>query len=597
MAWRSGTINDLIDALKKIQAITNPNTLSEILLYFLNQKISFKDLQVLQQDQAVWDFFSLNCASLDQKLLGKVLAKLLCSKFLQGNTNNDTSSSDPLFVSRFLQLQEAIMYLSDSTIKNIKICKNLKQHIALLAFSLNEKLVSNPHVLTMLLRLIFFNIESDLHHFTAKDTALIAYEIHSICDKFIDSGVPTKQYVCSLFLKQAESWQVESTMCDIFKLIVTFVPTNAAQIFDHLNRNNLPNPQLESIKSLLTTLFQTYPIKYMCLLQGLLHNIRNMFYQDYLRNKPPRNTDVNFEAQIKTSKIAKRRLAFIANQSWYDVYKMLQDKINNKTSTKQKTAEELIQLIEQKISQGASLTAKELQTYQDHLKMLQLTQKYTSEHVLSRSSDTEFVFLQQHIRSNFYPYYIPYFQPEYVQQIMHRYIETIDIIDEFMRTYANDGAECHKYLKEYKVPTEFKNHYTLYQLLPAFDTVDFDLYDIQGDDMWTQAHFSQQGLNEIFEFSTNNKQSSDEATGVNMEDMFNLSRVWCKHAYRDYKHVCSQVQKCQKHMTPEQNKEMLSIVRQCINKRELYQHSCVFEIDQGHTDQIRQLEQNESTCV
>lgn len=584
VAWQGHGLKTFMDDLQKISPITNAHNLNEILLFFLREKMSFPDIIAIQ-DTDMWNVFSKNLLSVDDKLLGKSLARILLEKFSDKSLakREDFYALKVPYINRFSELYTLI-------VNELHLSDPIQRYTAIFVFCLNEGLLQNSWVITMFMRMMFLFLETELHHFNADQAALVMQKIHSCLQTYVDPNVSNKMYICNFFLRQSESWQVESTMCDIFKLIVTFIPTSPEQIatLGYAGENQIT----KNIHSLLKTMTEVYPLKYMCLLQGLLRNIYTLFYQDVLINKPVSNqqVQVDFEKQINVSRLVKRRLNFVANQSWYDIYRSIQDSsaVDNRKGVAV-NEDQLIKQVEQRILQGQLLSQKELKVYQDHITMLKLIQKYSHEKLQSHSTDQEFIFLQQHIRSHFYPYYIPYFQPEYVQQVMNRYRVAIEIIDEFMSevAFSEHQTLCHKYMKELKIPvTPFKHHCTLYQLLPVFDTVDFDLYDIEGDDMWTQAHFTQQGLNQIFSFVSAEVKHA-EPTSVNQEDMFNLSRTWCKHAYRDYKKICQQVKTCSSKLSSEQNQQLLRVTRVCINKRELYQHTCTYHVDQGHTDQIK----------
>jgi hypothetical protein len=606
LAWQDygEGVENLYKCLQLILPVVSAQYLSEILLWFLDKHVTLKDLQVIQHSQTVWRFFVDNILTLDDKGFGRLLSSIILSKFPKG-----TKIKRVIFVDDDLFLRSFMAFRNQVDAVNTSV--NLKSLVLIFVFCLNEKLLYHSWGITMFCRLFFSTVEAELHQDNASYAAKIMSEFGGLMNKYLSEHVHQKQFVCNLFTKQAEAWYVESVICDLFKLIVTFVPLQPAHIFSY---NQQLYKQLElQVSQILQSFAKLHHMKYLCLLHGLLMNIKTMFEQDYFKpNKrsgaifiPAKSSaqpNEFFQHQKTKYQTIRRRLAFIAESNWIDVYKQIQQQVTTGKQKMQKmTTDQLIAAINQQIQAG-TIEPNMLGIMQDHIRLLQLTQKYNQE-ILSESSLPEFLFLQQHIRTHFYQYYIPYYQPEYVQQLMQRYNIVIGIIDKFMseKLAPGVGEQCKQFVAEIQVPIELSNYYTLFKLLPAFDSVDFDLYDIKGDDMWCQPHFSQQGLNEIFSFvdATRIQDSVVGETVLNQThyDLFHLSRTWCKHSYRDYKQMCDQVQSCTSAMSEQQKKEYLYVVRQCINKRDLYGRFCVYQPDQGHAEQLKQLEKTESGCV
>ena len=599
-AWKGKNVTNFYECMQKIQSVINLQTKSEIMLDFVYKTMSLRDILNVQSYKELWDFFTTQILTVDAKLFARCLVRKLTGKLsLQ---NKDWNNIDDLvYLTRLAELNHKLQ--TQLEFINPLMDKHVSSNVICLVFCINEGFLIQPWVLTMFLRFMFLNLELQLHYSDSLYASQVMLKIARLVQTYVNDEVKIKKYVVQLFKKQAESWRVESIMCDLFRLIVSFVPWNPAhpEVLGEKLRLELTT----KVDSILTEFLKLYPVKYLCFLHAMLLNIRTMFLQDYF--KPGAKLASFIQKQKKTSNNIRRRLEFITDDSWYDVYRMIQDKIGN-VGQQPQTQEQLIESIEKKLqSPGEKLSQKDAKVYQDHLRLLQLSVKYKKD-LMTASNDDEFLFLQTHIRTHFFQYYIPYLNPEYTQQLIHRYDLVIKLFDEFMKTKARQDINemCENFTQTIKVKIPIfendTNEYMLYKLLPAFDSVDFDLYDIQGDDMWTQPHFSQQGLNELFRYVSNIPSSTlnhKDETVLNQShyDLFHLSRTWCKYSYRDYKQICDQVRTCGSNLSPEQNQENLHIIQQCINKRDLYQHSCVYELDQGHSEKLRQLEKTEADCI
>jgi hypothetical protein len=487
-----------------------------------------------------------------------------------------------------------IFDVSDKLRKHIRKYKEQLDYIGFIEtfiigifLCIKSELIAHPYVILEFLRCLFDKIEYTNHNQTAFSLAR-KLKTASILTKLISTHILVKPFHQSIghnfgmyLQKQSEKFFNESILCDIFKDVISY--KNSIGVFPLVsaaNQSDHINMIYEKVKRLPETLQCRLYYLIQFIQKAIIKNRASKTYENQHIKKLFNTSEKNWMKILK------------------QIYNLKQTTNNTQTSQQQEvTHHEVPQTSQDFYEYLVSITPNKLHDLKNKIDKLTLKDPLSSdllrfkqdykimEVLLSQNQGDVFqnldayqiIFIQRYIKRYHHEFYIPNYNTEYMQQVINTLTYTSNMMD----------SRC---------------IYTSFQ--PQDDE---NLFMVKGNELWFEEHFSQQGINELFNLEQSNseiaqefeamiEQSQENFISINNQDSFHMTRAWCKQAYMDYKDECEK-EKCSERQSLDLNLLNREASKNCFIKRKLYARYCNKEHpDDEHIEQIEAAKDKYFNC-
>jgi hypothetical protein len=484
-----------IDYINKIGCKCSSVSLkTDIFTHIFEYKMTSNQLKNLQSIQ-VFDWIVSNTAY-DAILLSNVIM----TKIYEDYFADFITPKLPLFRSKLLfsnykvspkasKMLEKILEISDELRKHIRKYKDLdyigfiETFIIGIFLCIKDEIIIHPYVVLDFLRCLFDKIEYTNHNRTAFEMAK-KLKTASILMKLLSTHVlvkPSHQSIGNSFgiylQKQSEKYFNESILCDIFKDVISFTSSSGMSSYvfplvsidkqtEYMNMISEKVLRLpESLKCRLYYLIQSIQ-------KAIIKNRSSKTYENQHIKKLFNTSEKSWMKilkQIYSLNSSSKKMEHLTHQEIPQTSKEFYEYLLSITPTKlQELKDKIDKLMIKDVTSGELLRLK-----QDYKIMEILYEQFKNSKTIDESSLSAYqiIFIQRYIKRYHQEFYIPNYNTEYMPQV----INTLARISITLSSIIN--AQC---------------MYSSYQLQD-----DENLFTIKGNELWFE-HFSQQGINELF---------------------------------------------------------------------------------------------------